>query len=65
MFWLAALGDALLLRAFERAVGYRTAVLTDQVEEVPLCGFIGGHQDRHLVLSSRPHAEYWKGLTDS
>ena len=54
MTWLGTLTEALLLRAFEQASGYRTAVLSDEaLAGVPLDGPGGGYEDSYVVLSSR------------
>lgn len=52
MTWCGALSDALLLRAFEQACGFRTAVLWDLVAaetELPY----GGDADGYVVLSTQ------------
>lgn len=54
MTWLGSLTEALILRAFEQASGYRTAVLSDEcLAGVPLNGPGGGYADAYVVLSSR------------
>jgi hypothetical protein len=52
--WLGPLTEAPILRAFEQACGYRTAVLGDECPTaVPLNGPGGGYEDSYVVMSSR------------
>ena len=54
MTW-ASLPEALILRAFEQAAGFRTALLHDEeLAMAPLEGRSGSYPDHFVVLSSRP-----------
>ena len=60
MTWLRSLSEALILRAYEQAAGFQTAVLTDEaVGGVPLDGPGGGYEDCYVILSSRSFHHSW------
>ena len=65
MTWLGSLTEALLLRAYEQAAGFETAVLSDEaLAGVPLDGPGGGYHDSYVILSSRDYMACWDGHDD-